>query len=181
MTTFPALGRAVIGSEDQNFCKHHGFGLEVRIDKASRRTARTSAARREHHQSTGRRARYFCCRCAAGSARAPRLILPYSSKRFGRRKRILHGPISNLVDWVTAISARRRHRRPIFQQIRFAIDARRRRAARGRPARSGEMARPTGRGPMSPDGPAPSFRGRPSHPRRSRRLPALAARLKNQR
>ncbi|HEX2594570.1 MAG TPA: monofunctional biosynthetic peptidoglycan transglycosylase [Rhizomicrobium sp.] len=35
----PALGRAVIGSEDQNFCKHHGFDWAA-IDKAIKKHER---------------------------------------------------------------------------------------------------------------------------------------------
>src|ERR1700733_14673627 len=40
----PALGKAVIGSEDQNFCTHHGFDWQ-QIDKAMADHARHPARR----------------------------------------------------------------------------------------------------------------------------------------
>ena len=73
----PVLGRAVIGSEDQNFCRHHGFDWDE-INKAvaahDRNPARRMRGASTISQQTART--LFWCRCETGFARAWKPISP---------------------------------------------------------------------------------------------------------
>ncbi len=72
----PILGKSVIGSEDQNFCSHHGFDWKS-IDQAMaahERDPSEAAARRQHHLAADRADLVPGSRAQLGAQRARRPI-----------------------------------------------------------------------------------------------------------
>ncbi len=95
----PALGRAVIGTEDQNFCSHHGFdwqGIQKAMEEHKRNPKKRLRGASTISQQTART--LFLVPMRSWIRKGLETYLTVLVEALWPKKRILHAYL-NLVDW----------------------------------------------------------------------------------